>query len=310
MRRILALIVAGGVALAACADGGGDAAVATGVTMVAGERGETFEEVSDELAASPDDGSDLMADLEVAEGRDIIRRASLELHASDTRAAFDEIVAEVESAGGFVASAQISPTEGEDEQPRITIVLRVPVDRLNATMKVIKASADEVVVESQHAEDVTEQFIDLEARLTNLEALEVELRALLQEVRQQEGSDPEKILRVFNELSSVRGQIEQIQGQLNHLEDLTTLATLEVGLTQTPSAVPIVDQPWAPGEVARDAIRNLVTGLQGAADWVINFALYALPMLLITLGPLVAIAVLVYRRWFRRQPAAATPAGS
>ena len=52
---------------------------------------------------------------------------------------------------------------------------------------------------------MTDQFIDLEARLTNLEALEVELRALLAEVRQQRDADPDKLLRVYNEIAGVRG---------------------------------------------------------------------------------------------------------
>lgn len=311
MRRVLTLLVVSGVLLTACAAQGGDGITETGLSSFSAGGGETsFDEPTSEEPSSPDEGSDVRVDFDVANGRDIIRRASLELHASDTRAAFDDIVAKVESVGGFVANANVFPTSSEDEQPRISMTLRVPADQLNATMSAIKDSVDEVVAESQGAEDVTEQFIDLEARLTNLEALETELRGLLREVRQQESSDPDKILRVFNELSSVRGQIEQIQGQLNHLEDLTTLATLEVQLTQTPSAVPIVDEPWAPGEVARDALRNLVTGLQGAADWVINFALFALPLLLVTLGPLVLIGILVYRRFFRRPPTTPTPAES
>lgn len=249
-------------------------------------------------------------DLEVVDNRQVIRRASLELAAEDTRATFDQIIAMVESAGGFVATADVHPTSGEDQQPQVSMTLRIPTDQLNATMTAIKDSVDRVVAESQGAEDVTEQFIDLEARLTNLEALETELRALLTEVRLQDNADPEKILTVFNELSSVRGQIEQIQGQLEYLEDATALATLDIQLTPTPSAVPIVDEPWSPAEATRDALRSLVTGLQGVADWAINFALYALPMLLIILGPLTVIGVLVYRRWFRKPQTTPAPVES
>jgi len=302
------MLVVGVVLLGACAAGDGSTAdVETGLSSDSGGGEGTVEEPSSE---DGDDSAGQRVDLEFTDGRQIIRRASLELHATDTRVAFEEIVAAVEAVGGFVADANVFPTSGEDEQPRISLVLRVPVDELNTTMSAIKDSADEVVAESQSAEDVTEQFIDLEARLTNLEALEVELRALLEEVRQQEGSDPDKVLRVFNELTSVRTQIEQIQGQLDHLENLTALATLEVQVTQTPSAVPIVDDPWTPGEVARDALRNLITGLQGAADWVINFALFALPMLLVVLGPLVLVGLVVYRKFFRRRPTTPTPAES
>ena len=72
--------------------------------------------------------------------------------------------------------------------------LRVPADELSSVMATIKKSVDEVVTESQDAEDVTDQFVDLEARLTNLEALEVELVALLTEVREQPDADPAKLL--------------------------------------------------------------------------------------------------------------------
>ena len=308
MKRLIALMLIAGMVMAACS--GDDAELSSGATFAASDGGgETdFAEPTSEEEAMADDAGSVDVDFEATGDRDVIRRASLQLHAADTRAAFDDIVAMVEAAGGFVANAEVHPTSTEDEQPQISMTLRIPADQLTETMAAIKESADEVVAESQSAEDVTEQFIDLEARLTNLEALETELRALLQEVRLQENADPEKILTVFNELSSVRGQIEQIQGQLNYLEDATSLATLSVQLTQTPSAAPIVDEAWAPVETVRNALGNLVEGLQGVADWTINFALYALPMLLITVGPLVLIGFFVYRRFFRRPPSDPTPA--
>jgi hypothetical protein len=107
---------------------------------------------------------------------------------------------------------------------------------------------------------------------------------------------------VFNEISSVRGQIEQIQGQLNYLDDVVDLATLSIGLTPTPAVVPIVEDTWAPVEVARDALRSLVAGLQGVAGWAINFALYTLPMLLLTVGIPLFIGWVVYRQWRKRRP--------
>jgi hypothetical protein len=176
------------------------------------------------------------------------------------------------------------------------MVLRVPVEDLTTTMRAIKGLATDVVSESQSAEDVSEQFVDLEARLVNLEALEVELRALLAEVRAQPDADPAKLLQVFNELANVRGQIEQAQGQLEYLSNLTDMATLQVGLTQTPAAVPVVDEPWAPMETVRDAARDLVTALQTVANGVIAFVVHILPLTLLALvGPAV-VAVVVYRR--------------
>jgi DNA repair exonuclease SbcCD ATPase subunit len=186
------------------------------------------------------------------------------------------------------------------------MVLRVPVTELTSTLRSIKDLADEVVSESQQAQDVSEQFVDLEARLVNLEALETELRALLEEVRAQPDADPEKLLRVFNELAAVRGQIEQIQGQIDYLSNQTDLATVQVGLTQTPLAVPVVEEPWAPAEAAKEAARSLVSTLQSLADWVIGFVIYTLPILILVLTAPLLLAFLVYRR-MRPDPAPSNP---
>ncbi|MDP9495741.1 MAG: DUF4349 domain-containing protein, partial [Actinomycetota bacterium] len=143
-----------------------------------------------------------------------------------------------------------------------------------------------------------------------LEALEVELVALLAEVRQQPEADPTKLLQVFNEVSRVRGEIEQLQGQLNYLNDVVSLATVSIYLAPTPAAVPIVEETWAPLQVARDSLRNLVSGLQEIAELGINFALYVLPLLLVTLGiPLLAL-YLIYRWWKKRRPVTSPTAPS
>ena len=304
--RELALILAMGVVVAACS-GGGEGSQATDVTFAAdgleeqGTAGGATETTSAAAETPPGEGA-IAIDLEVAQDRKVIRQAQLQLEADDTRAAIDRIIALSEAAGGFVADATVHPVEGEQDQPSANITLRIPASELTGVMTAIKGSVQRVVSESQGAQDVTAQFIDLEARLTNLETLEVELRALLAEVRQQPEADPEKLLRVYNEISLVRGQIEEIQGQLNYLSDVVDLATLTIGLTPTPAVVPIVEDTWEPVEVARDALRSLVVGLQGVAEWGIHFALYTLPMLLLVLGVPALIGFAIYRQWKKRRP--------
>jgi hypothetical protein len=311
MRR-LALILALGLVLAAC--NGGDEADMTvagegaGLDSLDAGTGTTFAaEAPARDAGTPAEGA-IAVDIELAQDRMVIRNAQLQLEADDTRATLDRITALTEGAGGFVANAVVHPVQDPEDQPAADITLRIPSAELTRVMDAIKDSVETVVSESQTADDVTEQFIDLEARLTNLEALEVELRALLTEVRQRPEADPDKLLRVYNEIAVVRGQIEQIQGQLDHLENVVDLATLTIGLSPTPAVVPIADDTWAPVEVARDALRSLVTGIQGVADWGIHFALYTLPMLLILLGIPATVGFFVYRQWRkRRPPAASTP---
>jgi len=312
MKR-LAVLLALGLVIAACTADDDSGAFGETALSTIGASGTVPASIDAESLAG-EAPANLDVRLDVVADRKVIRRASLQLHASDTRATFDEIVRLTESVGGFVANANVFPFEGEDAQPDVSMTLRIPADQLTSVMTTIKGYVDEVVAESQSAQDVTEQFVDLEARLRNLEALEVELRALLEDVRQQPNADPVKLLTVFNELSSVRGQIEQIQGQINYLSDLTAMATLDVQVSQTPIAVPIVASGWAPAEAAKDALRSLVTALQGIADWAISFALFTLPVLLLIVGIPATLGFFVYRRIKNRRgvggPPAPAPAGS
>lgn len=298
MRRWITTLAAGVLLLGACS------ADSAQFALTADDEGGApdFERSAADSSSAP-----RTIDVQATDGRKVIRTARLELNADDTRQAYSRIENIVEGAGGFVARADVGRVDAEGAQPRITLTVRIPSDRLAEIMGEIKAVASEVVTESQDSHDVSEQFVDLEARLTNLEALETELRALLAEVRAQPDADPEKLLRVFNELASVRGQIEQIEGQIQHLSGLTDLATVEISLTQSPAAAPIVDQPWAPAEAFRDAARSLVTALQGIADAVITFAVFVLPVILAIAVIPVTVGWWFYRR-HRRRPAAPAPA--
>lgn len=251
-----------------------------------------------------DDSSNTRFAAIAATDRKVITNATLTLRADNTRDAYERIVTLVETAGGFVASANIQPSNGPDSQPYVDVTVRIPADSLNMVISSIERSVQEVVSSTRSSDDVTEAFIDLEARITNLEAYEAELRSLLEEVRRQPDADPEKLLRVFTELANVRGQIEQLQGQLNYLTDAIDMATLTVSVAPTPAAVPIVDEEWKPLDVARDAVRNLVAGLQSAANLVIGFVLYVLPLLLVALIIPGLAAFLGYRWWQRRRSAA------
>lgn len=302
MKKLIAMVLIGAFALAACASGD------EGTDFAVDEVGGAFQDSGGEAEEpASGDGGTVDVDLPSTEDRQVIRQARIEIHAADTRSAYEEVQAIAARLGGFTASAVVHPAS-EDQEPAVDVTIRIPSTSLDDALSAIKDIADEVVTETQDAKDVTEQFVDLEARLTNLEALEVELRALLQEVRAREDADPDEILRVFNEVSNVRGQIEQLQGQINYLSDLTALSTIEVRVTQTPSTAPIVDEPWSPATVARDALSELVNGLQSVADFAITFVIYTLPMLLIVLGPLALVAVLVYRKWLRKPtPPAPSP---
>lgn len=307
MRRILVVIGVLGLLLGAC--GGSDSAETVserGDQLNVGEgpafydQGSTADNPMDSDEGREASGEKVSFDIAVTADRKVIRNVSLQLAADDTRAAYEAIAAIAEQNGGFVSSAEVSPT-GDGEQPFVRITVRVPSSNLNDALDGFRDSAAEVLAESQGADDVTESFIDLEAQLTNLTVLETELRALLEEVREQPDADPDKLLRVFTEISNTRSQIEQIQGQLNYLTDAVDLATVTMSIEPTPAAVPIVEEGWAPMNTIRDASRDLVSGLQSLLDTVITFVIAVLPMLLIAVGLPALILFAIYRMWRSRR---------
>jgi hypothetical protein len=234
--------------------------------------------------------------------RKVIYDGQMQLEAADTRAAFERIVALVQGSGGFVAATHIGDTGERDEQPTISLTLRLPADNLTATLSEIRAVAGRVVTESLQSQDVTDEFVDIEAQLRNLTALETELLALLAELRDNNNADPAKLLQVFDQIRATRGEIEQLEGRRQMLDNLVSLATLQIGISPLPAAAPIVpnDPAWEPAVQAKGALRDLVGALQGLANGVIRIGLYTLPILFLVLGPLGLVGWFVWKRLKQR----------
>ena len=157
--------------------------------------------------------------------------------------------------------------------------------------------------ESTSGEDVTEEYTDLEARLRNLEATEVELRELLTTVRQRTGK-AEDILAVHRELTNIRGQIEQLKGRMQYLEQMSALATIHIELTPDVLSRPLTVGRWEPKGTAANALRALIQVLQFLVDAGIWLVIVGLPVLILIAIPIL-ILILIIRAWRRRRRARA-----
>ncbi len=265
---------------------------------VAGSGGAATTAAPNTTAPSAEGGSDQGAvGVPAVDNRQVIYDGSIQLQSADTRDAFDRIVLLVESAGGFLAASQVGEAI-EEEQPTINFTIRVPTDQLTATLAGIREVAYRVVTESLQSQDVTDQFVDIEAQLRNLYALEEELLALLSELRDNPNADPGKLLQVFDQIRITRGEIEQLEGRKQLLTDLVSLATISISISPLPAAIPIVpeDPVWEPAVQAREALRSLVEDLQAIGSFAIRFVLYNLPILVLIAGPFVWLAWFLYRR--------------
>jgi predicted RNA-binding protein len=230
--------------------------------------------------------------------RMIIRTAELSIVVEDTQTALQQVRGIAVGLDGYVSGADVWRA---DEKLRGNVTIRVPAESFDRAMDQIKGLAVEVERESVSAQDVTEEYTDLSARLRNLEATEEELLALLTEVRE-ETRRAEDVLSVHRELTNIRGQVEQIQGRMQYLERLTALATISVELIPEEVEKPIVEEGWQPLRTLRDASRSLVSAGQFLVDAAIWLVVFVLPVLLVLILP-VAILVFVWRRRRRRRAA-------
>ncbi len=228
--------------------------------------------------------------------RKIIYHASLQLIVKDTTATLEQIRLLTEEMGGFVAESNM--WRDQDHQ-RASLTVRVPAETLDVALEKYRALAVDVESQRVGSQDVTEEYVDLEARLKNEQRTERELQELL-ETRSERGKT-EDILEVHRELSRVRSQIEQIQGRMKYLENLSAMATVEIGLMPDALVQPVVVGGWQPQGTARDAVRLLLRALQFLADAAIVFFLLILPVALIIAIPIVVLVLLVRAIWRRRK---------
>lgn len=207
-------------------------------------------------------------------GPKIIKTADLRLRVSSERfqGAFNEVQEIAERHGGFVANSETRT--GEFRSGYLTI--RVPATAFQRTLADVKRLG-EVRFENIYGEDVTAQFVDLEARLRHFEAQEVVLLDLLAQSRTVADT-----LRVQRELQNVQLEIELLQGNLRFLRDQTELSTISVTLREEGAGGDDGDEPGAWGKAWDRAIDGIVNVFSSV---------------IIGLGYLVPIGLLIAAAW-------------
>ncbi|HJX39547.1 MAG TPA: DUF4349 domain-containing protein, partial [Anaerolineae bacterium] len=238
---------------------------------------------------------------DVVSDKMILRTASLTIVVKDTEEALEAIESLATQLGGYISDLQ---TWRLDDQLAGTVTLRIPAESFDQARERIKDLALEVEGENVSGQDVTEEYIDLEARLGNLEMAEEELRELLASA-QETHKDADSILAIYQEITNVRQQIEQIKGRMQYLENAAALATLTISLTPEEEEEPVVEPGWEPLRQVREALRTLVNALKFLANVLIWVVLFFLPLAAILALPLVIVWLIWYLRRRRRRRAKA-----
>lgn len=199
--------------------------------------------------------------LQTAERR-VIQNASITIQVENVRAATQSARGIAEALGGFVEQLSVS---GDDDFSQGFIVIRVPQEEFFTAQERL-AVLGELLGESVGSQDVTEQFVDLEARLRSLQTEEIRLLDLLGLA-----DSVSEILIVENELTRIRSEIERLTGQRNFLERRVALATISV--TFLPPQAVFTEAPSADYDItvddvqaALDEIKSLTESLDGIVD--------------------------------------------
>ena len=218
--------------------------------------------------------------------RMIVKNADVRLTVKDTDVAIDRATQIIGDAGGYIVSSRVWYQDYYGNNLKYAaITIGVPVDEFEKVLSRLRGLALKVVDETAAGDDVTQQYVDLQSQLTNLEATRARIQEFLKDTK-----TVDEALRVNQELSNIEGQIEQIKGQMNYLNDRSAYSTITVNLepelpvlipTPTPTAFPTATPiPWNPGQTFGHAKNTVTVVYQGIGDFLIWLGVVILPIVL------------------------------
>ena len=286
MRKVLLVLLVAALALtaAACSSGDDDAGDAGGQAVMEEEA------AADAGAAESGGGEEAVAVAQESAvpsvGPRVIQTASLTL--SVPRNEFEEVVDRARrlaiSSGGFVVESSASQSGGEGRLVSGRLVVRIP-ERSYARVMEQLSGLGRVEGREETGQDVSQEFVDLEARERHLEAVESQLLNLLDET-----NTVAEALTVQSQLNQVQLDLEQARGRLQYLEDQVAFATISLDVRERQVAAAADDGgPWSIVDAWGTAARGFVT----VVGWILVAAATIAPvvilLLLAFLGARVAI---------------------
>lgn len=189
--------------------------------------------------------------------RKVIMTAQVVLEVKEFPKVHNDIVAIARQLGGYVEGSELSlPSEGVHAG---SVTIRVPQEQYEAALSRVR-DLGRVVTESQNAQDVTQRYVDLDARVRNLKAEEERILDILRRTR-----TIKETLQVEERLSAVRERIEVIEGQFRYLKFRIGMATVKVTLTEKATVLHYTEPRWEWLNEAKGAWHSLVLLLQSLA---------------------------------------------
>ena len=170
--------------------------------------------------AGASSSSDLRVGEEAIPERKLTKDGMLRFETPDAQKTRAAILKAITEAKGYVASDSKDEEEGRQTS---TITLRVPADQFDALVDRITSEAGKIDYKNIEVNDVTQEYIDLDARLKTKKDLEVRYQELLKRA-----NSVDEVLKVEAQIGSLRAEIESAEGQMRYLKNQVALSTLTV----------------------------------------------------------------------------------
>jgi hypothetical protein len=273
--------------------------------MVMGGGAAVPESAAREKAGAPSDSA-LPEPAANPADRIVLMDASLTLVVNDPADAASKITDMAFAKGGWVVESNITQSvygEAGEKYYAGQISIRVPADsadELKATLAEIEALAVEVKSRSLNGRDVTAEYTDTQSRLRNLRASQERLLKIMETA-----ADPEDVLAVEAQLRQVMGEIEVLEGQINYYDTASKYSLITITLQPYIPSQPISIGGWHPEGVAKEALEDLIHGLQDLVDVLIRLGICGIPVLLVIalfVAPFVLVTRYFVRRYNKRHP--------
>ena len=224
---------------------------------------------------------DTAASAAEAADRKIIRNANLTMEVDSTSDMQHKVTSIAESHGGFVVTSEAKQRESADPAKRtldIKLVVRVPSERFGSALDSIRGLANTLKEENVTGNDVTEEFIDLEARIRTQKALELQFLDIMKQARKVEDA-----LEVQRQIAEVRTDIEKLEGRKRFLENRSSLSTITVNL-EAPRQIVVNTNSF--GRSLRESVSDGVDFGSALLLFLVRFVMVMIPVTIFLLLPL------------------------
>ncbi len=216
--------------------------------------------------------------------RKVVKNAQLSLLVDNVSQAVQSINNTTQSLGGYMVSSNLTrPTEA----PKATVVIRVPVEKLDSALNSFRSMSVRVVSENISGQDVTDEYVDLEERLRILRSNKTRFEEIMVQAK-----EIDDILGVQEKIFSLQQQIDNLVGHQRYLDQNAKLSKVTLTLASDELMLPYTpDKPWRPQAILKKAVRSLLSNLQKLGTALIWIGVYALVWI-----PIVFTTLYLYRR--------------